>query len=97
MNDPQIEKLRAEIELLKKQIRQLTTLTYRAEAAGGVVSYTFANLPDPNIAGRMAVVTNGRKSGEGAGNGTGVLAVVLELSGTLQWVNADDNTQAVQI
>lgn len=97
MSDPQINKLKSEIALLQKQVRQLTTLTYRAEAAGGVVSYAYADLPTANFPGKMAIVTDGRKAGEGAGAGTGVLAVVLMLAGTLQWVNADDNNQAVQI
>ncbi len=97
MNDPQIVRLKEEIALLKKQIRQLVTLTYRSEATGGVVSCLYADLPSANITGKMAFVTNGRKSGEGAGAGTGVLAVVAMLGGTLQWCNADDNSQAVQI
>ena len=97
MTDPQIKALQDQIALLKKQIKQLTVLTYRSEVTGGVVSYAYANLPDANIAGKLAYVTDGRKAGEGAGNGTGVLAVVTELSGTLQWVNCDDMNQPVQV
>lgn len=97
MADPQIKKLQEEIALLKKQIRQLTTLTYRSEVSGGIVSYAFADLPSPNITGRKAFVINGRKSGEGAGAGTGVEAVVAMLAGTLQWVMSSDNSIAVTV
>lgn len=97
MVDPQIRKLQEEVALLKKQIRQLTTLTYRSEVSGGIVSYAFADLPSPNITGRKAFCTNGRKAAEGAGAGTGVEAVVAMLAGTLQWVRSDDNTAAVTV
>jgi hypothetical protein len=39
----------------------------------GVGVYTVANLPTDVIAGQTAYASNGRKAGEGAGSGTGVL------------------------
>lgn len=97
MIDPQIKHLQDEINLLKKQIRQLTTLTYRSEVSGGIVSYAFADLPSPNITGRLAFCTNCRRSDQGAGTGTGVFVVVALLAGVLIWVRVDDPTQVAAI
>lgn len=43
-------------------------------AALGVTSYTVSGLPAAGT-NRMAFATNGRKSGEGSGAGTGVLVI----------------------
>lgn len=86
-----------QIELLKKQIRQLTILSARSESTGGFTRIAFADLPTPNLSGgRAFYVTNGRKAGEGVGAGTGMLAIETNLSGVATWVRADDMTQAVQ-
>lgn len=45
-----------------------------ATTASQVPAYTFAGLPTPGTPGRHAFVTDGRKIGEGAGLGTGVVA-----------------------
>jgi hypothetical protein len=41
----------------------------------GISSYTVANLPTNVVEGQIAFATNGRKTGEGAGSGTGVLVI----------------------
>jgi hypothetical protein len=41
----------------------------------GISEYTVANLPTNVVEGQIAFATNGRKTGEGAGSGTGVLVV----------------------
>jgi len=41
----------------------------------GISSYTVANLPIDVVEGQIAFATNGRKTGEGAGSGTGVLVI----------------------
>jgi hypothetical protein len=41
----------------------------------GISEYTVANLPTNVVEGQLAFATNGRKTGEGAGSGTGVLVV----------------------
>lgn len=42
-------------------------------AAFGVAAYTVGTLPSASPANKFAYATDGRKSGEGAGNGTGVI------------------------
>ena len=66
--------LQRTIDALTARLRALETAD-RAETAGGVQSVTFAQLPavSPTAPGRLRFVSNGRKVGEGAGAGTGVL------------------------
>lgn len=45
----------------------------RSEVTGGVQSMLFAAIPVAGQPGRLLFVSNGRKVGEGAGAGTGVL------------------------
>lgn len=96
-NNPTVKKLQKQNERLQKQTRQLTTLTTRSEVTGGAAGYTNADLPTANKEGQIAYCSNCRKSGEGAGVGTGVLAVVTMLAGILQWANCDDLNQPVQV
>lgn len=63
----------------------------RAETAGAVKPILFANLPVAGEFGRLRFVTNGRKSGEGAGAGTGVLCY----DDTLSWKRTADDTTVV--
>lgn len=60
----------------------------RAEVAGGVRALAFASLPAAGQPGRLLFVTNGRKTGEGAGAGTGVLAY----DDGAAWRRVDDGT-----
>lgn len=60
------------IAQLTKRLRTLEANT-RAEQAGAVQALLFAALPAAGQPGRLLFVTNGRKIGEGAGAGTGVL------------------------
>lgn len=46
----------------------------RSEVTGGIQAMLFAALPAAGQPGRLVFVTNGRKVGEGAGAGTGVIA-----------------------
>ena len=50
----------------------LTTLQALLKLQGQ--SFTVANLPNGSYAGQQAFASNGRKSGEGAGSGTGIPA-----------------------
>lgn len=68
------------------------TATSATSAASATLSasvpvYTFAGLPTPSVGllGYVACVSNGRKSGETAGNGTGVMVVCLNGSGGYLW------------
>lgn len=92
--NPQIDQIIKRLDTLEKQIRTLTTLSYRAEVTGGVATYTFTNLPSANIAGKVAFCSDCRRSDQGAGAGTGVLVVVALLAGVLTWTRVDDPTQA---
>jgi len=54
---------------------------------------TVAALPAAGVqSGAMAWATNGRKSGEGAGSGTGVLAYADTISGATTWRRLSDDT-----
>ncbi len=63
----------------------------RSEVTGGVESFTVAALPAAGEGGRMRFATDGRKTGEGAGAGTGVLVYD---DGTA-WRRVDDGTTVV--
>jgi len=77
------QELKAEINTLKKQVVN-NGQRERAEIADSLPAYTLANAPlavdgglgDGTSGGyiTLAWISNGRKSGEGAGNGTGILA-----------------------
>ncbi len=82
-----IDELRRAFENVVERIRNLEA-NERSEVTGGVVALAFASLPAAGQAGRLLFVTNGRKTGEGAGVGTGVLAYD---DGTA-WRRVDDGT-----
>lgn len=63
----------------------------RAEVAGAVPKYTVATLPVAAQMGRVAFATNGRKVGEGAGAGTGVLCY----DDSSAWRRTSDDTTVV--
>lgn len=75
--------LRAELNTLKSQVVK-NARTERAEIADSIPAYTLAAAPlatdgglgDGTAGGyiTLAWISNGRKSGEGAGAGTGILA-----------------------
>ncbi len=71
------EQLNKELDKVRDQVTGLSTRTERAETAGGVLADTFANRPlaaTGAAAGDLLWISDGRKSGEGAGAGTGVFA-----------------------
>ena len=56
---------------------------------------TVAQLPAANVqSGARAWATDGRKSGEGAGAGTGVLVYADNQAGTVTWRRLSDDTVA---
>lgn len=89
----QIEDLRRTSEAAKR--------IERAEIADNIPAYTLATAPlaaDGGLGDGVSYVTlawisNGRKSGEGAGLGTGVLAVYQASSNT--WLRINDYTAVV--
>lgn len=90
-----LDQLTRRIEFLEKWQRKLTTLTQRSEITGGFPRIAFADLPTPNLTGgRVFYCTNCRKSGEGAGLGTGVYIGETNVSSVAQWVRLDDQTSA---
>lgn len=75
------------IALLTNRVRNLEA-SDRAEVAGGVPTYTVATLPSVSTGCRVAFASDGRKTGEGAGAGTGVF---VYHDGTA-WRRSDDGT-----
>lgn len=75
------------IRPLTERIRALEARE-RSNWTGGVQSLLFANLPAAGQTGRLLFVTDGRKTGEGAGAGTGVLAY----DDGVAWRRVDDGT-----
>jgi hypothetical protein len=67
----------------------------RANTADSAPRRAFADLPTAAATGRWYWVTDGRQTGEGAGSGTGILAVDVNLSGVPTWVRVDDNDTAI--
>lgn len=89
------QSLRQEIKGLTDTVNQLRSNTERAEFTDGIPAYLFVDLPTDGLADgtayiTLAWVTNARKSGEGAGLGTGVLAIYQDSSGT--WKRVGDYT-----
>lgn len=68
-----LRSLEMALETLADRIRNLES-NERSEVTGAVEPVTFASLPAAGQAGRLLFVTDGRKTGEGGGGGTGVLA-----------------------
>lgn len=85
---PDLAKALAEIvEPLAKRLRILEAAEHPTFAAS-VEPVTFAALPAAGQAGRVLFVSDGRKNGEGAGLGTGIL--VFD-DGT-NWKTSDTST-----
>ncbi len=63
----------------------------RSEVTNAVPRLTVANLPTPQQAGRVRFATDGRKMGEGAGAGTGVLVY----DDSVAWRRTADDTTVV--
>lgn len=84
-------KLQGQIIDVNKQLTLVISRTERAEVAGGHQAYTFATMPTVNNSGGDEIwVSNGRKVGEGAGAGTGVLCYWNPTTGT--WKKHRDDT-----
>ena len=73
---------------LQNQIEELTRKTVRSEYTGGVQRRTVADLPATASVGSLMFATDGRKTGEGAGAGTGVLCYYDGIA----WRRVDDGT-----
>lgn len=75
------------IKQLTKRVRALES-NERSEVTGSVRGANFADLPAAGQSGRVVFVTNGRKAGEGAGAGSGVLA----FDDGSNWIAVDTGT-----
>lgn len=92
--------LKADLNSLQKQVDEAKHVE-RALIADSIPAYTVANLPTAANGGlgngtsyvTLAWASNGRKSGEGVGAGTGVLCVYQSSLG--QWLRTSDYTQVV--
>lgn len=80
MVDSLFQQLRADINNLERKNQRQDSRTERAEIAGAVEAFTLATAPTTTGLGdnssytTLIWVSDGRKPGEGAGTGTGVLA-----------------------
>lgn len=93
--DAVFNRLQTEIDNLKRASSQASQQTERAEIADSIPAYVEASLP--TLAGgglgngsayiTIAWCSDGRKPGEGAGMGTGILVVYDAVSGN--WLNLD--------
>lgn len=81
-------------EAIRNLAHRLTTVENRerVETAGAIQPLAFANLPAAGQRGRLRFCTNGRKVGEGAGVGTGIVAYD---DGVAWRRTADDTTVAI--
>ena len=87
------DELNKQIEQIRSDVQSLHTTTEQAGFTDGIPAYTFVNLPTQGLADgatyvTLAWVSNGSKSGESAGAGTGVLAIYN--AGTATWKRVGD-------
>lgn len=85
------------LDKLEKRFNDLVTLSNFANVALGFQRVAFADLPTAANSQKIYYVTNGCKSGEASGAGTGVLAIDDEIATVATWVRVDDPTQAVTV
>lgn len=88
--------LQQELNAIRSSAAIVTARSERAETAGGVPSLLYGSLPhyaDGAGKGDLIYVENGRKVGEAAGAGTGVLAY-FDIT-TDSWFRASDDTAVV--
>lgn len=84
------QQLKRDLAALNAKVDRSILLTERSEQAGGVQSLAFADIPTDGIgAGDMLWISDGRKTGEGTGAGTGVL--VYYNPATLSWKRISDD------
>ena len=92
--------LQTQLNNLTAQVEQNKRVE-RAEISDSIPAYTLSAAPDNSDGGlgmgtsyiTLAWISNGRKAGEGAGVGTGVLAVFQ--SSTNQWLRLTDYSVVV--
>jgi len=86
--------LNKQISDLRQTVNTVSVRGNISQTTGGLIPITFAKLPlTNNTGGDLYFVTDGRKSGEGVGAGTGT--VVFWNSVTSQWLRITDNTAVV--
>ncbi len=79
------------LEVQTNRFREIEA-NQRSEVTGSIEAIVFANLPTPGQPGRFLFVTDGRKTGEGGGAGTGTPAYD---DGVAWRRTSDDTTVAV--
>lgn len=87
------EDLNKQLAAVKADVRLLELRTERAETASGVLELTLAAAPlavNGAKGGDMLFISDGRKSGEGAGAGTGLIAYYNPA--TDSWYRPADDT-----
>ncbi len=85
------------IDALRSDVTTFIARAERSEVTGSAEEIAFADLPtiaDSPMNGNLYWVTDGRKMGEGAGAGTGVLVYYNEATTTWKRI-ADDSDVAI--
>lgn len=96
MLDLMWEHLQDQLNAIRAEAQTAITRSERAETAGALRASTLANAPlaaGGAAAGMVLWITNGRKTGEGVGAGTGVPAYYQASSNT--WKRFEDNADVV--
>ena len=97
--DSLYNQLRGQITDLKRKNERQDSRTERAEYAGAVEAFTLASAPtgtglgDNSSYTSLAWIVDGRRPGEGAGTGTGVLAWFDDASST--WYSVFDQNAVI--
>jgi hypothetical protein len=93
--DGVLQKMQEQIDT-NKALAEATARKEKAGTVWGVDKYTVATLPIPSAArvGWLALATDGRKAGEGAGDGTGVLVYCADDgTGDYVWLRSSSDTE----
>lgn len=93
MNTPILTSIINRITKLEVDLKKYIVVSVRAETAGSAPRVYYADLPAQPIEGMWFYIRNGRKAGETANNGTGMIGVYT----AGQWRRIDDLTQIVEI
>lgn len=91
MNMPVLNTIIARLNKLEQDFKKYVVVSVRAEIAGSAPRIYYADLPATPIEGMWFYIRDGRKAGEGASAGTGMIGVWT----AGEWRCIDDLTQQV--
>lgn len=91
-------RLKKDVDTVRRRQKQTAQKSEGALFTDGLVAFAYADLPTDGLGDNVSYITivfvsDGRKSGEGAGAGTGVVAYYDVASGN--WLNIADYSQVL--